>query len=80
MPPSMNLKILTLNFKRLIKNTLNFINLRLTMRENSLMKLKTLNLDKVDDVNLPKIDLREGDKEFKRLMERLAQNQTLRYT
>ena len=76
----MNLKILTLNFKRLIKNTLNFINLRLTMRENSLMKLKTLNLDKVDDVNLPKIDLREGDKEFKRLMERLAQNQTLRYT
>ena len=72
MPPSMNLKILTLNFKRLIRNTLNFINLRLTMRENSLMKLKTLNLDKVDDVNLPKIDLREGDKEFKRLMERLA--------
>ena len=68
----MNLKILTLNFKRLIRNTLNFINLRLTMRENSLMKLKTLNLDKVDDVNLPKIDLREGDKEFKRLMERLA--------
>ena len=80
MPPSMNLKILTLNFKKMIKNTLNFINLRLTMRENSLMKLKTLNLDKVDDVNLPKIDLREGDKEFKRLMERLAQNQTLRYT
>ena len=68
----MNLKILTLNFKRLIRNTLNFINLRLTMRENSLMKLKTLNLDNVDDVNLPKIDLREGDKEFKRLMERLA--------
>ena len=80
MPPSMNLKILTLNFKKMIKNTLNFINLRLTMRENSLMKLKTLNLDKIDDVNLPKIDLREGDKEFKRLMERLAQNQTLRYT
>ena len=79
MPPSKSNGINALNFKKLYKESFNFMNLRLTMRAKQLNKLRNLHLSQLNDPNLPRPDIRKGDKDFKKLMDVIGRGYTVRH-
>ena len=65
MPPSRNSAINALNFMKLVKESANMINFRLMIRARYLNKLRLLQNSDLNDPNVPKPDIRQGDKVFK---------------
>ena len=53
-------------------NSRHFIILRLAMRDSERRRIKGLNLD-LTDPNMEKIDLDKGEKDFKKLIQKIVQ-------
>ena len=78
MPPSRNVKINALNFKKALYKSVNMISLRLDMRERFLKRLKNLSRQDLNNPNLELPDIKKGDREFRKLVEKLVHDLTIR--
>ena len=79
MPPSRNLKINALNFKKALYKSVNMISLRLDMRERFLKRLKDWTHEDLNNPNLEQPDIQKGDREFRRLVNKLVHSLTIRH-
>ena len=78
MPPSKNLILNALNFKKALHKSPSMIGLRLGMRELYRKRLRNLTIEDLNNPNLDKADPFSGDKEFKKLLQKIIFNLTPR--
>ena len=71
MPPSKNVGLNALNFKKALKNAPNMIALRLGMRDEYRRRLRKLTVMDLNDPNRETIDINKGDIEFRKLIKRM---------
>ena len=74
MPSSKTLKLNSINFKKVLKQSVNMLELQLDMRELYLKRLDILTQTNLNDPNVEIPNIRQGDREFKRLVKCLVAN------
>lgn len=74
MPPSKNLVLNALNFKKALNKSPSMIGLRLGMREQFRKRLRNLTIQDLNNPNLDKADPYAGDKEFRKLLQKIVFN------
>ena len=71
MPPSKQLFLNALNFKKVLSRSHRMIELRLKMRDEFRKRLNNLTVNDLDDPNKEKVDPNEGDKVFRSLIRKM---------
>ena len=72
MPPSKQLKINGLNFKKALNQSQNMIMLRLAMRDDFRKQLRALTLQDLNDPNKSRPDPNAGEKMFRQLLDTIS--------
>ena len=68
MPPSKNLFLNALNFKKVLRSSQSMICLRLYMKEQHSKILKNVQAKHLNDPNADKVDLNKSEKEYRKLI------------
>ena len=79
MPPSKNITINALNFKKVLTLSPGMIALRLGMRDEFRSRLNNLTIKDLDNPNREEIDPNEGDKVFRSLIKKMIYSLTIKH-
>ena len=72
MPPSKNVGINSLNFKKVLYLSESMLLLRINMRDAHRQRYRQLRVSDIDDPNAERVDLDKGEKDFKRLIKTIT--------